>query len=375
VAASLNLSSAGVAAGDAAPLYLAATLDRQGKLDDALLLYGAQAEKSRTQADRLRYAGALLRAGRADEAKGIYDDVSREAASVEHGGSGVTRGAALCASSLLANGFPSLALPYAWQAHRLSPNDPTRSLLLVRALAASGDTTTARATLAEVAGDPRSWLVGQRIELARWQLLTGDTAAAGLLLDANLAESVSQMFRDSILANVSLREKDWGRAAELLIDSERKVPPSMTDKRVDRAWRNAQRELWWVQLRQAMSLWKSGKFDSAVAAAARAEHSDEEYVHSAAQLLLVAADLAHGERSHADLRLQALAGHDPRFASAAGEIRNVLPRGDDATAVARRLQEALASLDRSADFVTQPVCEIVTAVPRKPGATMGRSGR
>ena len=347
------------AAGESAPLYMAVPLDQDGKLADALPLYRAQAETTLTKADRLRYAGALMRAGRADEAHAIYDQVSQEVGSVEHGGGGAARGPAICASSLLASGFPELAVPYARQARRLRTNDPTLALLLVRALAASGDATAARSSLRDAARRQDGWVIGQRVELARWQLLIGDAAAARRSLGGDLMESVAQMFRDSILANLPFKSGDWKAAAEMLAASERKVPSGLSDTRVDRAWRNTQRELWWVQLRRAISLWKAGSGDLAASEAAKAQRSDEEYVRSAATLLLVATDLAHGQPSAARARLHALEGHDVRFADAVVALEAGRGAAADQHALAPQLRATLGQLDRSADFVTQPLCAIV----------------
>jgi len=341
--------------GEPARLYLAIPLDQQGKLADALPLYRAQAEMTLTKSDRLRYAAALLRAGRAEEAGVIYDQVSREVGSVEHGGKGGARGAAICASSLLASGFPGLAVPYARQAHKLQPNDPTLSLLLVRALAASGDLATARGIVEDIGRDPSDWVIGPRIELARWQLLTGDAPAARRSLRGDLPESVAQMYRDSILANVPFQAGDWKTAAETLAASERKVPPGLGDTRVDRAWRNTQRELWWAQLRRGISLWKIGNSERAAREATNAQRSDEEYVRSAATLLLVANDLAHGERTAASERMSALGGHDLRFAGTPDAIAAGLAGDADPDPVAAKVLATLGQLDRSADFVAQPL--------------------
>jgi len=346
------------AAAEAAQLYRAVPLDQEGRLADALPLYRAQAEASLTKADRLRYAGALMRAGRADEAGVVYDQVSREVGSVEHGGRGAARGAAICASSLLANGFPGLAVPYAKRAHRLETDDPTLTLLLVRALAASGDTPAARTIVRDLPRDPDDWVIGQRIELARWQLLTGDANAARRLLNGTLSESVAQMYRDSILANLPFRAGNWQAAAELLQASQHKVPSGLHATRVDRAWRNTQRELWWVQLRRAVALWKSGDPAPAAREAANAQHSDEEYVRSAATLLLVASDLTAGQRDAACARLRALAGHDRRFEHSAAELAAATSSAG-AGLDAAQLAAALAQLDRSADFVARPLCQIV----------------
>ncbi|HVM94933.1 MAG TPA: hypothetical protein VMT89_01035, partial [Candidatus Acidoferrales bacterium] len=140
--------------------YAAESLDRQGKLLQALPLYRGVAAQTQTTADQLRYAGALLRAGRVEEGKAIYDQVAG-------------RNAAVCASSLLVNGFPAHAVDYARAAYAGRPESVSLALLLIRAHAAAGDMASAR-MLVQALGDPTSaWVVGQRIEFARWQLATG----------------------------------------------------------------------------------------------------------------------------------------------------------------------------------------------------------
>jgi tetratricopeptide (TPR) repeat protein len=166
------------------------------------------------------------------------------------------------------------------------------------------------------------------------------------------------MYRESILANVALRDGQWERAAEILAHSARKVPSGLRDKRVDRAWRNVQRELWSVQLRRAISSWKIGKIDLAVAEAASAEHSDEAYVRSAAIILLAAAELKRGHHDAAQARLQALAGHDPRFAAAVAALQRSATTGSDSTTAQNALEAAFARLDRSVDFVTRPLAAL-----------------
>ena len=172
------------------------------------------------------------------------------------------------------------------------------------------------------------------------------------------------MLRGSILANVPLRAGRWNEAAEMLEDCERKVPPGLGDKRVDRAWRNIQRELWFAQLRRAVSLWKAGNTDRAVGEAARAEHSDEEYVRSGAILLLAAADFTRAQGSNARARLSALAGHDPRFAGAVAYLQQASANSSDASTARQRLQASLGALGQSLGFVSQPLCEIVVDAAR-----------
>jgi tetratricopeptide (TPR) repeat protein len=349
---------------------MAAPLDQDGKLAEALHLYRAQAETTLSKADRLHYAGALMRAGRAAEAQAIYEQVSADASSPDSGTRAAV-GAAICASSLLASGFPARAVPYARQAHALDTDDPSLLLLLVRALAASGDATAARSALRPVVRVPSAWTIGQRIELARWRWLTGDAVAARRILDAKPPEeSVAQMFRDSILANAPLEKGDWQAAADLLDKGMRKAPTGLGDQRVARQWRNAQRELWSMQLRRAISLLQSGQRELAAADAAKAQRSDEEYVRSAACLLLVAVDLRNGQQDSARARLQALAGHDVRFADSS----DVLAANDDPNATAHHLQVTLGQLDRSADFVTRPLSELVADAARPSGAAAGVGG-
>jgi hypothetical protein len=72
-------------------------------------------------------------------------------------------------------------------------------------------------------------------------------------------------------------------------------------------------------------------------------------------LLVVAVDLRNGQQDSARARLQALAGHDVRFIDAG----NALAVNGDTAATAQRLRAVLGQLDRSADFVTRPLSELV----------------
>jgi hypothetical protein len=113
-----------------------------------------------------------------------------------------------------------------------------------------------------------------------------------------------------------------------------------------------------VQLRRAVALWKSGDAARAAREAANAQHSDEEYVRSSATLLLVAGDLTAGQRDAARARLRALAGHDRRFEQSAAELEAATsPAG--AGLDAAQLVATLAQLDRSADVVARPLCQMV----------------
>jgi tetratricopeptide (TPR) repeat protein len=346
--------------------YLAVTLDQEGKVSAALPLYQARAEQTLASGDRLRYAEALLRAGRQEEARKVYDLLAAERGSVEHGDS-ATNNAALSASSMLRAGFPALAVDYVRPAFAERPHDRRLGLLLVRALTAAGDTAGARATMARLGDDTSTWPSGERIELARWRLATGDVKTAHALLEVAVPESVGQMVHDSVRANTRLAAHDWVKTSDVLAAAERKGPRSLDDARVDRAWRNLQRELRWIQLRRAVSLWKQGKRPAAIDEATRARRSDEEYVRASATLLLVADDLAADRRADATDALRALAGHDVRFAAAAERLGAADP------AWIAELRAVLVAQDGSADFVTTPLVEIVSdAVAPAPLATTAR---
>ena len=87
----------------------ARAFDDDGRLDEALPLYAARARQTATQADRLRYAGALLRA-RADRTRRAPSSIelSGEEGSIEHGESGQARSAAVAASTAIRAGRPAV---------------------------------------------------------------------------------------------------------------------------------------------------------------------------------------------------------------------------------------------------------------------------
>ncbi len=353
------------------PDRTAASLDREGRLSEALPLYQARAEATATTADRLRYAGALLRLGQTDAARTVYDRLVAEAHTTQHGGERRTDDAGVCASSLLLAGFPRLAVEYASAAFRERPNDPSVGLLLVRARAAAGDAAGARRTIAEVDRHHTQWLVGQRLELARWYQLTGDRRTALRLLDGGAAEPAAQMVRDSILADASLTDGSWAKASDMLAGAARKAPAGLDGRTVDRAWRNLQREMRSIHLRRAVSLSRQGKRDAATTEAQAALETDEEYVRSAAVVLLASVDLVEGRRPDALARLRALAGHDPRFASSIVQLEAALAGGADAAEATASLRATIAAEDRSADFITRPLAESLAEAVRT-GSSAGR---
>lgn len=337
--------------------YLAARLDQEGHLAEALPLYAARAAETLTQSDRLRWAGALLRAGEGERARSVFDQLADEIGPVEHGGETRAHAAAMCASTAIAAGYPEVAVPYARRALASAPRDPAKALLLARALAAAGDVTAARALVRDVARVADGWSGTRRVELARWHLATGDGGAARVLLGRPIQESLGQLFQDSVRADLLLRRREWAQADALLAASERKAPSGLLDETtVDRAWRNVERELRWVKLRRGLALWEDGKRTAAVAAARKAAAADEEYVRAAATVLLAAAALAEGQRDDALARLVVVAGHNRRFVAAA----SLEPDGLAA------LEAALDATDRSAGFLTRPLCAaLASQVPAR----------
>src|SRR5262249_27425948 len=155
-------------------LYLAIPLDQAGRLRDALPLYRARAEQTQTEADRLRYAGALLRAGQREDAGKVLDALLAENPPGAHGQ--VSRAPLVCASTLLLQGFPELAVERLRPAYHSRPADRRLGLLLARALAAAGDQTGARAVLGEIGTGLDTWDTSELVELARAHVLAGHPA-------------------------------------------------------------------------------------------------------------------------------------------------------------------------------------------------------
>jgi hypothetical protein len=167
------------------------------------------------------------------------------------------------------------------------------------------------------------------------------------------------MMRDSILASVRLLDDDWSGAARLLAEGKRKGPPALDEDRVNRAWRNVQRELRSMQLRLALALWRQDRADLAVKEATRAAGSDEEHVRSSAILLLAAGDLAEGRRDAALRRLRILGGHDRRFEDGVAMLARAIADGRDPAEGVQTIEHVLASEDRSAVVVTRSVTGIL----------------
>jgi hypothetical protein len=98
--------------------------------------------------------------------------------------------------------------------------------------------------------------------------------------------------------------------------------------------------------------------------ARRAAMSDEEYVRSAALMLVVSGDLASRRRPDAVKRLKGLAGHDRRFAAGTEQLARALAAGRDSTDGITVLRDALASQNRAADFVTPAIFDVLREAAR-----------
>src|SRR5262245_29738513 len=338
-------------------VYLAVSLDEAGRLREALPLYQARAEQTQTEADRLRYAGALLRAGQREDGVRVLDTILAEHPAGAHGQA--SSAPLLCASTLLLQGFPALAVERLRPVYRARPSDRRLALLLARALAAAGDQASARTVLGEIGTGLDAWDSSELVELARGHVLAGDPGPAQALLGREITESVLQMMRDSILANVRLRDDDWSGAARLLAEGRRKGPQGLDEDRVNRVWRNVQRELRSMQLRLALALWRQGRADLAVQDATRAAGSDEEHVRSSAILLVAAGDLVEGRRDAAIRHLAQLGGHDPRFQDGVATLARDITAGRDPAEAVQTIEHVLVSEDRSAMVVTRSVTGIL----------------
>jgi hypothetical protein len=97
--------------------------------------------------------------------------------------------------------------------------------------------------------------------------------------------------------------------------------------------------------------------------AAKAEASDETYVHAGAVLLLAACDATDDRRDEAAARLRVLAGHDPRLEAVLGKMSAALRSGEDRLAAAKATAEALAAQDHSADLLSAAVADALGGAP------------
>jgi hypothetical protein len=92
-----------------------------------------------------------------------------------------------------------------------------------------------------------------------------------------------------------------------------------------------------------------------LAEAEQALTSDEEFVRSAAMLMLIDADLEQRDQAAALARLHLLAGHDHRFTLPVTQMEHALKSGAGRTEAMSALEAVLESEDHSADFISKPL--------------------
>jgi hypothetical protein len=92
-----------------------------------------------------------------------------------------------------------------------------------------------------------------------------------------------------------------------------------------------------------------------LAEAEQALTSDEEFVRSAAMLMLIEADLVQRDQGAALAKLRVLAGHDHRFAQPVTQMEHALKSGTGSADAISALEAVLESEDHSADFISKPL--------------------
>jgi hypothetical protein len=332
----------------------ACELDAEGKLDEALPLYQRRASATGTLADRLRYAKALMRAGQTAQAAKLFDDLLTEG-QVMGGHDSRAAAAGLNASALLEDGFPRPATRYAEAASESSDN-PVTALLLIRSLSAAGEQARARGEIDKLDRNAARLPYGQRLELARWRALAHASARTSeQLLYAKQADATAELYRYSVLADFPMLARDWTRAAQYLAAAEKKAAPGLDRGRVAPEWRNTRRELLSVRMRRALCLFQMGNRREGLTEAEMALTSDEEFVRSAAMLMLIEADLARRDQAAALAKLHMLAGHDHRFNEPVTQMEHALKSGAGHADAMSALEAALESEDHSADFISKPL--------------------
>jgi len=332
----------------------ACELDAEGKLDEALPLYQRRASATGTLADRLRYAKALMRAEETAQATRLFDDLVTER-QVMGGHDSRAVAAGLNASALLENGFPSAALHYAESASE-SDGNPVSELLLIRSLSAAGEQARARDAIADLDRNATQLPFGQRLELARWHAIAhARSRSSERLLYAKQADTTAELYRYSVLADFPMFDQDWARAEQYLAAAEKKAAPGLDRGRVAPEWRNTRRELLSVRMRRALCLLQMGNRREGLAEAEQALTSDEEFVRSAAMLMLIEADLERRDQAAALAKLHLLAGHDHRFTLPVTQMEHALKSGAGRADAMSALEAVFESEDHSADFISKPL--------------------
>jgi len=330
----------------------ACELDAEGKLDEALPLYKRRVTATGTLADRLRYAKALMRAGQTAPAAKLFDDLLTEG-QVMGGRDSRAAAAGLNASALLEDGFPRAALRYAESASESGDN---RALLLIRSLSAAGEQARARAAIDDLERSTRQLPFGQRLELARWHALAhARSRASEHLLYAKQADATAELYRYSVLADFPMLDQDWARAERYLAAAEKRAAPGLDRGRVAPEWRNTRRELLSIRMRRALCLLQMGNRREGLAEAEQALTSDEEFVRSAAMLMVIEADLEQRDQAAALAKLHVLAGHDHRFTRPVTQMEHALRSGAGRADAMSALEAVLESEDHSADFISKPL--------------------
>jgi tetratricopeptide (TPR) repeat protein len=229
-------------------------------------------------------------------------------------------------------------------------------LLLIRSLSAAGEQAQARAAIDELDRDVKQLPFGQRLELARWHALAhANSRTSEQLLHTKQADSTAELYRYSVLADFPMLARDWTRAAQYLAAAEKKAAPGLDRGRVAPEWRNTRRELLSVRMRRALCLLQMGNRREGLAEAEQALTSDEEFVRSAAMLMLIEADLAQRDQAAALAKLHVLAGHDHRFAQPVTQMEHALKSGAGGGDAMSALEAVLESEDHSADFISKPL--------------------
>jgi tetratricopeptide (TPR) repeat protein len=332
----------------------ACELDAEGRLDEALPLYRRRAIATGTLTDRLRYAKAMMRAGQTAPAAKLFDDLLTEG---QVGGGLDSRAAAarLSASALLEDGFPRSALRYAESASETGDN-PITALLLIRSLSAAGEQARARDAIDDLHRNANQLPFGQRLELARWRAIAHDNSRTSeQLLYAKQADATAELYRYSVLADFPMFDQDWARAEQYLAVAEKMAAPGLDRGRIAPEWRNTRRELLSVRMRRALCLLLMGNRRAVLAEAKQALSSDEEFVRSAAMLMLIEADLARRDQAAALAKLHMLAGHDHRFTQPVTQMEHGLKSGAGLAEAISALEAVVESEDHSADFISKPL--------------------
>src|SRR5260370_21894962 len=284
----------------------------------------------------------------------LFDDLLPEG-QVMGGHDSRAAAAGLNASALLEDGFPRSALHYAESAAE-SGDNPITALLLIRSLSAAGEQARARNAIDDLARNAKQLPFGQRLELARWHAIAhARSRTSERLLYAKQADTTAELYRYSVLADFPMFDQDWARAEQYLAAAEKKAAPGLDRGHIARESRNTRRELLSVRMRRALCLLQMGNRPERRAEAEQALTSDEEFVRSAAMLMLIEADLEQRDQAAALAKLHLLAGHDHRFTQPVIQMEHALKSGAGRADAMSALAAVRESEDHSADVISKPL--------------------